>query len=521
MPDASVIQRAGAQPRTLLWMLFAGFWLWLGWSCLPDWQRSEDYAFGWAVLPLAAYFLLARLRQVAPSPADQVSALLLVALFLLTLSVGILELFRQAPVYWRFFLWTIYAVVVAASLLVLYFLGGRVWVREGLFPLLFLGTAVPWPTVLEQPLTMGMMELVAGWVAGALPLLGHPAIQQGTTILLETCAVGVEEACSGIRSLQLSVFLGLVAGEWFSLRWPGRALLVGGGMVLAILVNGGRTIWLALAGVYGGAEQVSAHHDWAGNSAMLALAVLIFIFGWVVQQIRLFPVVQEEPAPEKTLPNVLRCSGVSSTVMGLLGGVFLLGLMAAHGWYLWQERKPLPQSPLITITSDARLGVAPLDSALQSSLNPASGTTLRWADEAEPNHGFHLFWESSRDTLEALYHRPDSCMPGGGWRPLPGETVLSTRSGPGRIDWRAIPYERNGAKALLLWSAWMNGEAVPPELHADSRIQRAFLWQSVRQGRRRFTYEVAAIMIPFPGEILPLDRAAQVAEEVFPSLIDP
>jgi hypothetical protein len=45
-----------------LWLLAAGYWLWMIWACAGEWTNSEDYNYGWFVPPLALYFLWKRLE---------------------------------------------------------------------------------------------------------------------------------------------------------------------------------------------------------------------------------------------------------------------------------------------------------------------------------------------------------------------------------------------------------------------------------------------------------------------------
>ena len=84
-----------------------------------------------------------------------------------------------------------------------------------IFPLLFLSTGIPWPTAFEYPVTTGLMNGIASFLSEILPFAGIPARREGTMIVLLNCTVGIEEACSGIRSLQSAFMIALAAGEIF------------------------------------------------------------------------------------------------------------------------------------------------------------------------------------------------------------------------------------------------------------------------------------------------------------------
>ena len=82
------------------------------------------------------------------------------------------------------------------------------WVRHFAFPVAFFFVAVPWPTAVEVPIIQGLMRMVADFAAETAMLLGIPAQVEGNLIRVSTGLVGVNEACSGIRSLQTSLMIG-------------------------------------------------------------------------------------------------------------------------------------------------------------------------------------------------------------------------------------------------------------------------------------------------------------------------
>jgi hypothetical protein len=73
---------------------------------------------------------------------------------------------------------------------------------------------------------LGLQQWVTGGVLQALHLLGVPARQHGNVIELATTTVGVEEACSGIRSLISCVFAGFFFAGWLVRRPLGRLCLI-------------------------------------------------------------------------------------------------------------------------------------------------------------------------------------------------------------------------------------------------------------------------------------------------------
>ena len=105
--------------------------------------------------------------------------------------------------------WVHVAAVTTITLGILYLLGGARWLRHFSFPILFFFVAVPWISPIEEPIVQGLMRLIAASAAETLALFGIPAEVQGNLIRLPSGLVGVSEACSGVRSLQTSLTIGL------------------------------------------------------------------------------------------------------------------------------------------------------------------------------------------------------------------------------------------------------------------------------------------------------------------------
>ena len=81
------------------------------------------------------------------------------------------------------------------------------------------------------------MRIVAHVAAETAMLLGIPAQVEGNLIRVSTGLVGVNEACSGIRSLQTSLMIGLLFGELKRLSVLRRVALVAGAVAIALFAN--------------------------------------------------------------------------------------------------------------------------------------------------------------------------------------------------------------------------------------------------------------------------------------------
>src|SRR4030095_6737637 len=129
---------------------------------------------------------------------------------------------------------------LVAHLLLLF---GRRTVQHFLFPLLFFFIAVPLPHLLWDPIVLGLRKFVTVLNVETLNLMGIPAEQQGNLIRLPHCLVGVDEECSGVRSLQSSIMAALFIGD-LTLRHAGwKVIFFLAGIGLALAGNFGRSLY--------------------------------------------------------------------------------------------------------------------------------------------------------------------------------------------------------------------------------------------------------------------------------------
>ncbi|MFM8790323.1 MAG: archaeosortase/exosortase family protein, partial [Chthoniobacterales bacterium] len=101
-----------------LWVLVAGYWVWMVWACSGEWSNNQDYNYGWFVPPLALYFWWKRHeRPQAAVTSDEWRVtggqgsrrcwLAGVVVFVSWVLMFPIELVRQTPIHWRPVLWSI------------------------------------------------------------------------------------------------------------------------------------------------------------------------------------------------------------------------------------------------------------------------------------------------------------------------------------------------------------------------------------------------------------------------------
>ena len=485
----------------LAWVIAGILWLWTFWACAGEWQNTDAYSYGFFVPLLAGYFFWRRWPELTPvSLSDREAWRAWGWLGLVVALAGPIELFRQTPLYWRPILWGMGFLAVAATMLATFLMGGRAALRGMLFPACFPLIGIPWPGQIEIGTTLALQ----GWVASAtgeiLNWLGVAAVVEGKTIRVAQCVLGVEEACSGLQSLQSSLMVALAGGEVFRRGARTRFALLAWAVGVAVFGNLFRAVVLGWIGAQAGPEQVRHWHNLLGMGILLAVILVV----WKVASCEGGEFVRKEKKPGVKFlqPRQGRWLGWIAMVWLVLSGLLV------HAWYARPQGSS--DQPLLDLAPGAVKETVPTEVA--GVLRPTEGTYA----QVDGAVGYHFWWSPSRGNANQLYHRPDICMPGAGWRPSGQISEMSLRLEGRDTVWTAFPYERPGQEATLLWSVWLDGEPLRLGAYDQNRqvyLQRELLGEFVRRGKRVFSYEVAACLIP--GKSLDREEAEKKISGMF------
>src|SRR5947208_9689681 len=250
--------------------VLAALWFILCKQLSGEWSVNEQYNYGWFVPFLALYLFWLRWEdRPAPEVRTQklevrsrlVAAIIGLAALLLLLPV---RLFEIGTPEWRPLGWIHTASVAALTLLYVWSAGGKSWLHHFAFPIAFFFVAVPWVTPIEVPIIQGLMRVVAAVAAETVTIFGIPAQLEGNLIRVTSGLVGVNEACSGVRSLQTALMIGLLFGELKRLSIWRRIVLVVGAIAIALAANRCQVIFLVWIAATENISEVSRWHNLAG-----------------------------------------------------------------------------------------------------------------------------------------------------------------------------------------------------------------------------------------------------------------
>ena len=315
-----------------------------GANMIAIWERSETYAHGYIVLPIALWLVwrkrhLLMSTQAAPDLHLLVLAIGAAGLWLAArlMSVNVVEQYAFVGL-----------LIVATWMLV-----GTKTARVMLFPLAYLLLMVPnGDNFLPQ-----LMNFTADFTVFMLRLIGLPVYRDGTFFSLPSGDWSVVEGCSGIRYIISSVTLGLLYA-YLTYRTPWkRAAFAVASFVVPIFANGMRATLIVLI----------AHY----SDMKLALGVDHFIYGWVwfgIVMLIMFAV--GNIWREDTLEEEHHAPPAVAPRFSLIPAGILITVVALFPWYEshLNNREPLP-SPLAQV---------PLPAGWTATTEPVTEWTPRW-----------------------------------------------------------------------------------------------------------------------------------------------
>lgn len=259
----------------VVWLIEKASWYWI---------NRPDMQFGWVVPALAGYVLYEVWRD-RPEVKAQWRGWILAGLILGIVCLFVTQIYQAAYGLTSTSMSGLalgYIFVVFSYLTYLYgFLGVKVFG----FGFAFLLVSLPIPNALQASIIAVLQSFISNVTVEFLSLIGIPAVLQGSLIHLQTGIVGIDEACSGIRSLQSSVMVSLFIGYLSLRRWSSRCALLMTGVIVAVLGNLIRVFWLSWAASTRGLDAVDITHDTAGWSILLFTIVGVGVFSWLFSRL--------------------------------------------------------------------------------------------------------------------------------------------------------------------------------------------------------------------------------------------
>jgi exosortase len=459
--------------------IFALVWVELIWRLQMEWSVNPQYGYGWTVPFLAGYLLWRRRTSAPAAEAPNGSALAACLLVLAALVLVPIRVIQEANPDWRLLSWGMAMAAVAVTFAGVYLAGGSKWLRYFAFPILFFLVAVPWPTQLEQLIIQGLMRADAAINVEVLSAIGVPAVQLGNVIEVGTGFVGIDEACTGVRSLQATLMVSLFLGELYDFTLFRRIALVATGAFLAFFCNLVRTFLLVYMGAEHGSEMIKRWHDPAGYSILTAC--LLGLWGMSV----LFR--RNEKARPQQVASTSRGFAIPRLALALLLTFTLVAEAGTHLWYGMHEARAAKVTPWSVQWPSTAPSFKPVPVAEQAQelLRYNEGGGGMW--KSEDGHLWNMYffkWLPGRTAgLFIKNHRPDICLPASGMTQRGDvQHKLVTVNGIA-LPIRAYVFENGGQQLHVYYCYWDGTTPDPTKVNEENWTARGRI-QNVLQGKR-------------------------------------
>jgi exosortase len=457
--------------------VFALVWLEVVSRLRFEWSINPQYGYGWAVPVLAAYIFWRRWQN-APAPAAPKAGLFWIALiFLAALLLAPVRLIQEANPDWRLLSWAMALCAVLISAAGVYLAGGAIWLRHFAFPILFFLVAVPWPTSVEQIVIQGLMRIDALINVEFLTAIGIPAVQLGNVIEVGSGYVGIDEACTGIRSLQATFMVSLFLGEFYGFSILRRVILVGAGALLAFFCNLIRTFLLVYLGAEHGFQSLKNWHDPAGYTILTICLLGLWGLSWILSR-------KDEEAPRTAQTKT--GFRIPRLVLAVVLALTVIAEAGTQIWYRVHEARTAQLAPwtIAWPTHATNWKEVPVDEAAQGLLRYNEGGGGDWSADGHNWSMYFFKWLPGRTAaLFVKNHRPDICLPASGMTQRGGvqNKLLTVNGVP--LPIRAYVFENAGRPLHVFYCYW-DGTPPAPEMLDQENWTAAGRLEAVKRGKR-------------------------------------
>lgn len=485
------------------------FWLMVLNQQRLEWSVNPVYSYGWVVPLLAGYLFWSRWLD-RPTEGKALGAGWFWGGILFSLATYLpLRAIQEANPDWVKVNWSMALLWIGMTLLILSRMGGARYAGHFLYPLLFCCTALPWPVWMEETLTQNLMRLNATVSAEMLTLFGTPAVAQGNLIQVGDHWVNVEEACSGIRSLQTAFMTALFLGEFYRMSWLRRGALLVASFAVAFIVNLIRTIVLS------GLAQGDAINTWHDTVGIVAMALCLALLWWLAESIK--------GAERKTPANVLERNNparpaVRAPLKWRSAATICLWLFAAEGlvwgWYHAHERTLAP--PMAWKLNWPREAPAFAEGKFADRMSALlkfnEGTTASWqTPEGSYWQMYYLQWYPGRvSKFLSSAHYPTVCLPANGLTLVSETGVWHCAIDGVDVPFTTYVFDEGGRDVYVFHAVIEDRPTTSGPRLSYRQVSSAERIDSVLRGERNLGQRVVGIAVR--GPFSPSDARVQVAD---------
>ena len=435
-----------------------------------EWEIDPQYSYGFLVPILCVALFMQRWRD-RPATGESGNPLLLGLAALPALGFLLaVQPFYEANPEWR--IPGILGALCSAllTLLLVYSLAGFSWVRHFLFPVAFFLIAIPWPRNAEEAIMGFFMEKNAMAALEVLHWCGYEAVRRGHLITLPTGTLGVEEACSGVRSLQSGIMASLFLGEIFRFCGFFRTILVSVSILVAVFGNFLRATILSIIATNEGVAAVEKWHDIAGYAILVSTLGTLWLIAHFYNKVRS----KRNNAPSDQVDSDAPLPISKPLLAACLSTILLTvtSLAATELWYRSHEVGTNAESNWTLKSGSPGTKPIPISERTRRILFFPEGFSERFADSGgRAWQFFYLRWPAGRTAIQALnIHDPRTCLASIGMvleKQLPSLTI---QVGKESFRFRVFLFRDAGRPVLVFHSIIAGGTSAEHSSAANETL---------------------------------------------------
>ncbi len=474
------------------WTLLAGWTgLFFAWVSLLSrtslwWNEASYYTHGWCVSFLALVLITRRRADWAFEENQITKSFWLRPLALAILLLLPARLLGEPDPFWRIPLWL---EMVSLSLLSYCFVSltkFRVPWQAWALASAYLLTCLPWPAAWESTVVHSLTSLVTSFTTEALLWFGHPAETIGNAILVEREKVSIDQACSGIRSLQSLFSFALFFSIYFRHDWLRALLNFSWAIAFALFFNSLRALTLSLVFLEYGQDVQEDWHDAIGNTFVFVAMTCLALSSWALADKKESQTGTMKPLDAKPVP-------------WSFAGAFVLPEILVLSWFALLPGQPQPFSWEISLGTHAESIPEGVRKVLLFDYGEQGDIALEGNSRANVIH-FGYEKDSAAASLCSRNHDPATCMQYTGIRLLDSDGLVRYQFQGNELLFRHYatpPDEAQGVPGLHVF--WCSSVL-------DSRIdsfefENPSIWsKSVRFLSGKLSYERKVLLISISGK---------------------
>ena len=517
----------------ILWVgaLFVG-WFFIIRIHWWEWSLNPQYSYG-TLVPILCLLLLSRRWADRPEAAPAARSgriLALTAMFASTIVLAALQPFAVSNADWRLLPAVAASCGIGMTLALIYLVGGLPWLRHFAFPVLFFLVAVPWPRPQESAIMGWLMLRNTGFCVEALHWMGYAAEQRGNLIAIPGSILGVEEACSGIRSLQSNIMVALAVGEFFRLTPSRRVFLFLLGLAVALGGNALRSLTLSVAACRSGSAAVEQIHDGTGLAVMIVSSALVLLAGKLLSGTNV---------PERGLGSTEQGASATSEISNLkfsmpavlaVGAVVLWSAawIGSEAWFRWQESRA-PAAPLLWSLAppgpgDRAREVPIAERTLDILLFPDTAYSEQWRDDRGWQwQVFYFRWAPGPTSVQSAFdvHDPRTCLGAAGFDFEQKFPTWTAEAGGFRIPFQRYLFRDRG-RPIHVFHSVIEEDGQLGEVDNEFSFDRRARWRNLREGRRNRGLRVLEFAVRGPEDPAAAEAsaAAWLRQRIVPEKVE-